>query len=593
MEKKEKTSLVKPLLLMVLLGGVLLVISLTLSTGIFNSEIFRSYFKSPKLLMLNFIPIFIFMLVLYLVSNRLSLSFVLTSIVIIVGGVGNRAKIMYRDDPLVMMDLKLLNEARMMSERYAIPINTRIIATIVGLIIIAIIVKIFFDYKIDNKKIRLVSLGGILVFSGFGYKNIYLNQDVYDKIGDKTVIDQWIESQRHQSKGFIYPFLFSGKDLMEEKPEGYSKKLAKENLDKFEYENIPEGKKVNVISIMLEAYNDFSKFPGLKIQNGVYDDFHKLQEESIHGNLVTNIFAGGTVDTERAFLTGYQYQPKYNKETNSFVWYFKEQGYKTEAMHPITGSFYNRRNVNEHIGFDEFYHGDNKYTDAELEDKNFLPSIIQGFEEAKKENKPYFNFSLTYQNHGPYAKEKYHEVDYLERKPEYDEGLYNIANNYLYGVKDTGEELSKMIDYFRNQDEPVVVVLFGDHNPWLGEQNAVYKMLGIDLDLGTEQGFRNYYETPYIIWGNDAAREIAGNDLQGQRDEIGSCYLMAQMFEELGYVGNPYMQSLMDIKSKVPVQHNLFFKEDGKYKKDLDKYNDDYSHFKIGEFYYSRNKDKD
>ena len=34
-----------------------------------------------------------------------------------------------------------------------------------------------------------------------------------------------------------------------------------------------------------------------------YADLHALEAESYHGQLVTNIFGGETVNTERAFLT--------------------------------------------------------------------------------------------------------------------------------------------------------------------------------------------------------------------------------------------------------------------------------------------------
>ena len=52
----------------------------------------------------------------------------------------------------------------------------------------------------------------------------------------------------------------------------------------------------------------------------------------------------------------------------------------------------------------------------------------------------------------------------------------------------------------------MVIVVFGDHNPWLGDGNAVYKAIGLDLDFSTEEGFYNYYSTRYLIWANDAAK---------------------------------------------------------------------------------------
>lgn len=71
-------------------------------------------------------------------------------------------------------------------------------------------------------------------------------------------------------------------------------------------------------------------------------------------------------------------------------------------MHPITGSFYNRRNANEYLGFDDYYYYENKYKDeykeigeGYLSDKDFFYSIIKEYENNKKNNQPYFNYSLT------------------------------------------------------------------------------------------------------------------------------------------------------------------------------------------------------
>ncbi|MDG2764779.1 LTA synthase family protein, partial [Vibrio parahaemolyticus] len=202
--------------------------------------------------------------------------------------------------------------------------------------------------------------------------------------------------------------------------------------------------------------------------------FHKLKEESYHGNLITDVFGGGTIETERSFLTGYHNHPRYYKDTNSFGWYLNEQGYYTEAMHPIYGWFYNRRNVNEYLGFQNFDYYENKYSKISeyfFMDYNFFDFIIEGYENSTK---PYFNFSVTYQNHGPYSDEYKEGNDIIEFKEGYDRKAFNIVNNYLSGIKRTDAAIEKLIEYFRNQEEPTIVVLFGDHKPWLGNDDIGY-----------------------------------------------------------------------------------------------------------------------
>lgn len=61
------------------------------------------------------------------------------------------------------------------------------------------------------------------------------------------------------------------------------------------------------MGVMLEAFcdlTDFDALAGFDTVQEVYAPWHALEEQSLSGRLLTNIFAGGTVDTEWGFLTG-------------------------------------------------------------------------------------------------------------------------------------------------------------------------------------------------------------------------------------------------------------------------------------------------
>ena len=72
--------------------------------------------------------------------------------------------------------------------------------------------------------------------------------------------------------------------------------------------------------------------------------------------------------------------------------------------------------------------------------------------------------------------------------------------------------------------------------------------MGINIDLSTEEGFYNYYSTPYLIWANEAAKEVAGNDFVGYGDSISACFLMEQLFELCGWEGNEFMQASKEMR---------------------------------------------
>lgn len=577
---------------MLLLSALIMTITFIFSSGELNTKLFNSYYKSFELIILNIMPIFIFIALIYTLFNKIWLSFLLSSILFIGTSLINKFKLVYRDDPFTFIDFKLFNESMAMIKRYEIKFTPNMGLILLGLVIITILLKRYFKYKIKLKKTRASIFLVIILISTISFKDIYLNDQIYMSLGDQSLINIWSEPQQFQSKGFVYPFLYSVNDAKENEIQGYDEEKAKKDLGKYNYSDIPKDQKINVVGIMFEAYNDFSKFQGVEIDEEVYKNFHEIQKNSLHGNLVTNVFSGGTINTERGFLTGYHNHPKYMTYTDSFVRYFKEQGYKTKAMHPFYGWFYNRRNINERLGFDSFDYYDNKYKEEKeefLSDLEFFDHITDDYEKSRDKGVPYFNFSVTYQNHGPYVDERETDREYLKRKPEYNERDYNIINNYLHGISETDKAMKKITDYFDNEKEPVVVVMFGDHNPWLGEKSTGYDMMGIEIDFSTEQGFLNYYQTPYIIWANKVAKDKLGKTFNEEREDISPNFLMAQMFEYLGWQGNEYMQYLIDLKKTIDVNNNLFFKENGVYTKKISKENDEkYDSFKNVEFYRSR-----
>ena len=424
-------------------------------------------------------------------------------------------------------------------------------------IILAILIAWFlkqYSKKLEMKLIRRVGL--ILICLSaiiFSYKGLYYDSDLYNKLGDTRYVNQWIDTRQYQVRGVIYPFIYTLEDGFSKPPEGYNEDDAKKLLNEFTYEDIPDDKKINIIVVMLEAFNDFSKFD-IDFSKDVYEVFHNIEKKSISGNLITNVFGGGTINTERAFLTSYYNDNSYRRKTNSHIWFFKEQGYVTEAMHPIYGAFYNRATVNISLGFDEYYYYENKFSkinDSFLNDYDFYDYIIEGYENAKNQKKPYFNFSVTYQNHGPYPTGSYPNKSYYFEQNGMEDDYYNLINKYFDNIVQVSLAMEKLVNYFENEDEPTVLVFFGDHNPYLNDLG--YEKLGIDIEPSTLEGFLNKYETPYIIYGNDSAKKVFNKSFVGEGNTISPTFLMSELFEYLELPGNEYLQYMSELKNKMPI----------------------------------------
>ena len=548
-------------LTLTLLSGVGVgLVSLLLALGPYPLYMAKGYFARPLILLLNLLPPVLLTALFLALTGRSLPTFLLTAAVVLGFSVGNYYKLMFRDDPLLFVDLLLLKEAGNMAGKYNLFLDWKLILALLCVAGGSVILFFFARDKIGKRPRVLFCV--LALAAGAGLVPAYASDTVYNvhTAYYEYLESRWSSTQQYLAHGFVYPFLHSITDAVETPPEGYRKEEAAAMLAGYEDADIPEEKKVDVISIMLEAYNDFSRLgvPGLNEE--VYAYWHELESQSLSGDLVTNIFAGGTVDTERCYITGLSELGPFRSPTNSYAWYFREQGYRVEGDHPCFQWFYNRRNINENLGFEEYRFVENHYEavtgDRPGTDGEFFSYLIPHYQDFIAENdQPYFNFSVTYQGHGPYDTQQLWWGDGWVERGNLSETEYNILNNYFGSIHNTNENLKTLVDSLRESDRPAVLVLFGDHNPWLGDGNSVYHSLGIDLNFDTEAGFRNYYSTRYLIWANDAAKEALGRDFSGEGPAIGPYFLMNQLFEACGWTGPAYLQATNGVATQVPVVH--------------------------------------
>lgn len=545
----------------VLLAGLCLgLLSMFFAYGDYPDTIMGTYFHHPLIVVLNLTPVLLLLFLLYGLFGRAWPAFLLADLIVWGLSLGNYYKLRFRDDPVMFQDLKNLRDAAgiTVAADYDLTPDKRVWFGILCLLFGTVFLLLLVRGRLPKKpRLALILAAGLLWVPML---KVCADDGIYNhKTENYEQINRWSATQVYLSKGFVYPFLHSVGEGTLKAPEGYRAGEARDLLASYTPEDLPEERKVDLITIQLEAFADFSVFTDVE---GVdfdraYQVYHALEAESYTGNLVTNIFAGGTVDTERAVLTGYADQWNFREDTNSYGWYLGSQGYAVEGSHPSYDWFYNRKNVNRYLGLPVYYYYENRYQalyDQGLApDSVLMPEIFRLYEENRDgEGKPYFSFNVTYQGHGPY------DAETVWWGQHFTDGRYtretaNIVDNYLGSVMDTAECLRELMDRLREEDRPVVLLVFGDHMPWLGSSNACYHELGVDLDTSTKEGFLNYYATRYLLWGNDAARAVLGNELTGEGPDVSSCFLMNLVFDQLGWTGDAWTQAATDIWRQLPV----------------------------------------
>ena len=540
-----------------LLGGAVMIgyITLKFAYGTYPVSVYHGYFASPMLTALNILPAVWLIFFLYAVIGSGWIAFFAGGASVLALSLGNFFKLLYRDDPLIFEDLLILREAGLMADSYDIFIDHRIALAIAALIAGTLVLAVFARGMMKGWKPR-VALLVVAAVSGVMLFDVCSDWTRYNSVQNYKEINEWNQTQNYLAHGCLYPFVYSIGESVLSVPDGYTKKQVETMLSAYEEVDIPEEKKVNLITIMREAYVDFSKYnvPGLDVSG--YDLYHALQAESYTGTLLTNIFAGGTINSERSFLAGLGSQHNFRTFTNSYVWYLRSQGYTVEGSHPYYAWFYNRDEVNPHMGYERYRFLEGDYEN--LSDAYYVPDsvlfdeIYQDYVRNKSAGKPYFSFSLNMQSHGPY------NIDVSESDRPYLTGDYtqackNAMDNYMYAIMDGDRQLMTLVERLRADDEPVVLLVFTDHLPWMGDGNIFYHEMGIDVAIDSRESFHTRYGTDYLIWANDAAKKALGSDFTGTGPTVSPLYLMNLLFAQCGWDGPAYMQAMDELMPLLPV----------------------------------------
>lgn len=541
-------------------AAVLGLFSLVMAPGQYGWELFADYLAHPALVALNLLPAVVLAALLYGLTGRTWLAYLITAAAVLGLSAGNTYKLFFRDDPVMAADLLLLGEAGNMAGKYQLFLFGKLVLAVAGAALSVLLLALLARGRLRGRGRWLTA--GIALACALALSPVYGSDAIYNKNSNTEHINRWSTTQQYVSRGFLYPFLHSVKDALPNPPEDYDGREAARLLSEYENGEISRDKKVNIVGVMLEAFSDFSDFEQIEFTQDVYAQLHALEAESYSGNLLTNIFAGGTINTERAFLTGVGMGDyNYRANASSYVWYLKNQGYRTSGDHPSNNWFYNRQNINAYLGFDQYRFAEDHYKALTGEntawDYTFFPELTASILEQLNDDAPLFSFSVSYQGHGPYGDSEcwWGEVEDYIANDDLDDASRYILANYLGSVLSTQGFLTNMADTFREREEPIVLVVFGDHKPWLGNGNSVYDALGIDLSQSSVESFYNYWSTPYLIWANDAAKEVIGHDMVGKGPDISPCFLMNVLFEQLGWPGDAYMQAVDQCRREVPVMH--------------------------------------
>ena len=588
--KKIKPDIKTSLIVIIIAALITTGLMFYLSPG--SLKVFMGFvIDSPSLFILNYLPILLFMLMLYFISGNCIFASGIPFMIFTAAAFANRTKSTLRQDPLVPSDLSVITEVKSILQNYDKIYMILAIAAV--LITLAIIALAFLFLKKSDKltvKKRILGAGGCIACFVIMFSTVYSNTELYNSYAVDGNI--YFKVNQYISKGFLYSFIYDINNLKVEKPSSYNPEAFNAIDDTAESTELNDISKPNIVMIMSEAFSDISNSESINFDEygdplEFYNQFIN-RDDVISGHIVVPNFGGGTSDTEFDVLTGCSTkyidssQVSYNfirKPMEAMPRLLKNIGYDTLAIHPGYGWFYNRTNVYKNMGFDDFIYLEEDFDPSTqnkggyISDEVTTQSIIDNFENHVKNNDdPLFEFCVTIQNHGPYE-EKYENLKTnFSTDIQLTDDEKAIYSGYFQGIDDADAQIETLVNYFESIDEPVVLIFFGDHLPGFSNGMSYFSQFRPDIDLnGNQWQQMKAYETPFFIWANDVAlkttnfSENAKNIKMPVNYIISSFYLGTTVMELLD-MGNisPLFGFVNELRGSLPVaSSNVYMYPDG------------------------------
>ena len=457
---------------------------------------FAFVINSPFVYLYNVSIIFFTMLFALFLRKRV-FGIIIISAIWLTCGIVNFVVLGYRVTPFAAIDLLMVQDVISMLDVYFAKWQ-QILLVVAGVLVIAGLVILFrktprFEGERKVKRTMLVCVLAwvlVVVFTNFNVKHNIISDD-FANLGNA-----------YRDYGFAYCFTNSIIDNGISKPDNYSEatmKAIKDDLD--DVHTYGKVNKPNIIVIQLESFFDPNQVEGLEMSENPLPNFTKFKSEYPSGYLTVPALGAGTANTEFEVLTGlkssffgageYPYKTTVNKTpVESMCSLLKKQGYGAYAIHNNKGSFYDRQNVYDEMGFDSFisleYMYDVQYTSTGwAKDESLINDIMKCLRDTDGQD---FVFTISVQGHGRYPTEPDSCEDHIQLTYT-DKEVEPQFHYYVNQIYEMDKMIGDLVDELNAYGEDYVLVLYGDHLP--------------SLNLSDEQlPYSNLFQTEYVMVNN-------------------------------------------------------------------------------------------
>lgn len=489
---------------------------------------FQFLIDEPIVFLYNTLIIFATLVIASVFKRRLFV-FTIVSLFWLVIGIVNGVILTQRMTPFTVKDLSILDDGITIVSNYMSTFQI-VMAAIGVAVAIGLLVLLFIKgpKKKERVKWKRNLIGVLLVLAvTFGTTSIMIKTGKIETFFGNL-------AYAYRDYGVVYCFTNTWLNTGISKPDNYSQDRM---LDIFSDEELGDDNAMlltqkdedeehpNIIFLQLESFIDPSNITSIETSKEACPNFRNLVNNYPSGQLTVPACGAGTANVEFEVMTGisakffgpgeYPYKSVLKEKTMETLGYdLKSLGYSTHAIHNHRAVFYNRNTVFANMGLDTFtsieYMSDVEKTPKNWAKDNILTeSMLDALNSTESRDMIY---TISVQGHGKYPSEQVIQNPEITVTSAPSEELKWKFEYYVNQVHEMDNFIGQLTEALSNYDEPVVLVMYGDHIP------------AIDMtedDLAS----RNLYGTEYVIWSNFG--------LDGDDEDMYSYQLAAHVTEML------------------------------------------------------------
>ncbi len=553
-----------------------------------NAEKFSiNFFELNKIALgLTFLLLFLVQGLLFAITGSIRFAVVIYAVAVAVLGIANCFVISFRGMALSAGDLFSVKTAMTVASEYTYELDWYMFMEVLCTFTICVISLKLRGGRMAAPAVRAAAL--VLCASlSFGYYYLCCRTDFLEEHDIRSI--GFTHQLRYKQFDMLFTTLCTCSYLSADKPDDYSLARVEEIAEPYVDDagtvsgsgdsaetadaavSAVNTTTPNIIVIMNESFADYENIGnGLTLSEDCMPFIHGLTENTIKGTAYASIFGANTPNSEYEFLTGNTmgFLPESSVGFNLFVRgdmpslasQLGDEGYYTLAMHPYRGTNYRRHIVYPQIGFDTYYSRDdfwNKdYIRNYISDQCLAEKIVSEYERNLKNDTPLFCYNVSVQNHGGYYSSNTKNLDKSIKvlNTDVDQTKTEI---YVNLIRQTDRMFEYLVGYFEEQEEPTVILMFGDHQPNLGDQTYEY-LIGTESEL-TQEELMEKYKVPFVIWAN--------YDIEEETIEKTSLnYLYSIMADRLDLSMTGYQEYLLDLSEEIPVLNAIgYWTADGSF----------------------------